>query len=129
MTTDDSGRGACYAALFSHDRCSQHRIFRSQLDGLAESWKIGCFGRSLGRLAYMRWRFQAKLADRPNLAVAVTAISAAVAYLYMYMLRFPMLVQKVDDERGKPFKSINMTYKAAIVVAYGIGYAATEAPV
>ena len=77
----------------------------------------------MGRLAYLRWRFQAKLADRPKLAVAVTAISAAVAYLYMYMLRYPMLVQKVDDETGKPFKSINMTYKATVVVAYGLGYA------
>lgn len=110
------------------DSGSNTTVSGNDIANLEKDWKIGCCTRNLAHIAYARWRFQAKLADRPGLAVAVTAASAALAYLYLMMLRFPMLAGTIDQEAGRPFKSINISWKSTKIIAFGIGYTAGKIP-
>eukprot|EP00041_Stephanoeca_diplocostata_P033359 m.1100847 g.1100847 ORF g.1100847 m.1100847 type:complete len:1138 (-) comp24320_c0_seq2:2984-6397(-) len=90
-----------------------------RMRGLAEHWQLGCVGRTLSRLALARWRFQAHLVERERLSTVVTGAAAAIAYLYLMILRFPMLVRKSDSGRDPLFQ---LNWKAAFVMSFGIGY-------
>jgi len=99
----------------------------AEMDALKEEWSAGCVQRTISNVAYMRWRFQAKMADNPNLSLIVTSLAASVAYLYLMMLRFPMLEPTVNASRlspvfHKPIPGVALNWKSFMVISFQIGY-------
>lgn len=96
----------------------------------------------------MRWRWQAKLANNPQSTNVLAAVTSSLAYMFVMLLRYPMLTMTSGDhqnhsfgnrsntshgcfssaERHAPDVFNGLSAKSILVLAFTAGYAIGKVP-
>lgn len=124
---------------------------QDEFDDMLTAWvrPRTTFQRCYGGIAYMRWRWQAKLANNPHSTNILAAVTSSLAYMFVMLLRYPMLTMTLDDHqshsfgnrsntshgcfssaerRHRPALFHHLSPKTMLVLAFTAGYALGKVP-